>query len=176
MKLVTGLNRRVLTLLLISLSSLSAQATQITISNLDAAGEGFNDTTVVVAVGGNPGTTLGQQRLNVFEHAAKFWEAVVDSDVTIVVDAKFDPLTCTSTQAVLGSAGATTVHRNFSGALFTNTWYPQALANSLASSDQASGTADIVATFNSSIDNNNNCLNNANWYYGLDGNQAGWHH
>ena len=30
---------------------------------------------------------------------------------------------------------------------------------------------DIAATFNSDIDNNNNCLNNTNWYYGIDGNK-----
>ena len=62
MKIVTGLNRRVLTLLLTGLSSLSAQATQITIANQDGAGEGFNDNTVVAPVGGK-----GVQRLMVYE-------------------------------------------------------------------------------------------------------------
>jgi len=154
--------------LLLSLGQISAQATQIVISNLDGPGEGFNDTTPAVPVGGNPGATLGEQRLNVFRHAAKIWEAVIDSNVTITVEAQFNPLTCTSTQAVLGSAGTNTVHRNFSNAPFSNTWYAASLANSRAGSDLSS-SADISATFNSDIDNNNSCLNNTNWYYGLDG-------
>ena len=44
-----------------------------TIVNNDGAGEGFNDTTPVAPIGGNPGTTLGQQRLNVFQAAANVW-------------------------------------------------------------------------------------------------------
>lgn len=162
----------VLLVLWLSLYSLGVQATQIVIANQDGAGEGFNDMTVVAPIGGNPGMTLGQQRLNVFEHAAKLWEAVVDSSVTIIVDAQFDPLTCTSGSAVLGAAGAITVHRDFRRVPVRRTWYPEALANSLASSDLNEG-ADIVAIFNSEIDNNNDCLNNTNWYYGLDGNRPG---
>lgn len=171
MKTMAGAKGKLLVLLL-SFYSLGVQATQIVISNLDGAGEGFNDATVVTPVGGNPGTTLGQQRLNVFEHAAKLWEAVVGSSVTIVVDAKFDPLTCSSTQGVLGSAGPVSIFYNFPNVPINNTWYPASLANSLANSDLSAG-ADISATFNSAIDNNNNCLNNTNWYYGLDGNRPG---
>lgn len=145
-----------------------AYATQIVIANMDGAGEGFNDPTAAAPVGGNPGTTLGEQRLIVFQQAAKMWEAIIGSNITITVEAQFDPLTCNSGSAVLGSAGALTVHRSFANAPFSNTWYPQALANSLANSD-LSTNADISATFNSNIDNNNNCLNNTNWYYGIDG-------
>ncbi|HED52061.1 MAG TPA: hypothetical protein ENI83_00760, partial [Gammaproteobacteria bacterium] len=169
MKTVTGM-KLVMLVLLASLCSMEARATQIVISNLDGPGEGFNDLTVVTPVGGNPGTTLGQQRLNVFEHAAKIWEAVVGSSITITVGAQFSPLTCTSTQAVLGSAGTTTIHLNFPRVPVRDTWYPAALANSLTNSD-LSTNADISATFNSDIDNNDNCLNATNWYYGLDGNR-----
>ncbi len=154
----------------LGLAAEGVQATQIAVVNQDGAGEGFNDSTPVAPSGGNPGLTLGQQRLIVFEQAAKLWEAVISSNVTISVAAQFNPLSCTSTQAVLGSAGTTSVHRNFPGAPFNNTWYPQALANSLANTD-LSTNADISATFNVDIDNNNNCLNNTNWYYGLDGNR-----
>jgi hypothetical protein len=160
--------RRWLAVVLLGAGFSSAQATQIVIVNQDGAGEGFNDTTAVAPVRDNPGTTLGEQRLNVFRQAAKVWEAVIGSDVTITVAARFDPLTCTATQAVLGSAGTTSVHRNFTGAPVGNTWYAQALANSLANRD-LSTNADISATFNADIDNNNNCLKNKNWYYGLDG-------
>jgi len=161
---ITGL------LMLHTLFATSADATQISIVNLDGANEGFNENTVAAPVGGNIGTTLGQQRLIVFQYAARIWESIIDSDVEIKVEAEFDPLTCSSGSAVLGSAGATTVYRDFANAPYSGTWYSIALANSLAGSD-LSASADISATFNSEIDNNNNCLNNTNWYYGIDGNK-----
>jgi hypothetical protein len=168
MKVTTGLARCLVPALL-GLGLGNAQATQIVISNLDGAGEGFNDTTPVAPVGGNPGTTVGQQRLKVFEQAARMWEAILDSNVAITVAASFDPLSCTASQALLGSAGATTVYRDFPGRPVANTWYPVALANSLADSDLNTGGAEISAQFNVSLDNNNACLNETNWYYGLDG-------
>ena len=42
----------------------------IVIQNTDSPGVGFNDPTSVPPIGGNAGTTLGQQRLNVFQFAA----------------------------------------------------------------------------------------------------------
>ena len=45
-------------------------AATITILNNDAAGVGFNDATPAAPVGGNSGTTLGQQRLIAFQAAA----------------------------------------------------------------------------------------------------------
>jgi hypothetical protein len=151
----------------------SSMAATIVINNLDGPGEGFNDPTAVAPVGGNPGVTLGQQRLNAFQHAANLWAACLFSNTVIVIDAQMDPLFCTAGAAVLGSAGATTVHRDFAGAPKAATWYCQALANSLAGADLAPGTADVNATFNSDIDNNNNCLNGINWYYGLDASPPG---
>jgi len=146
----------------------TSQATQIVIVNQDAAGEGFNDNTPVSPVGGNSGTTIGQQRLQVFEFAARIWESLINSNVTIRVEAKFDPLTCTATQGVLGSAGTLNIYRDFTNAPVSNTWYSIALANSLFGSDLSS-SADITATFNSDIDNNSACIGNYNWYYGIDG-------
>ena len=72
----------------------SAGAATISILNGDGANEGFNDTTPVAPVPGNPGTTLGQQRLNLFQAAADRWAAMLVSDVEIVVLARFDSLTC----------------------------------------------------------------------------------
>jgi hypothetical protein len=152
------------------LASLSVSATTISIVNADGPGEGFNDTTPVAPVGGNQGATLGAQRLNVFHHAAQIWAAQIHSNVEIKVEAKFDSLSCTSTSAVLGSAGTTTVHRDFFGAPIRATWYPQALANALSGQDLAAADPDLGATFNSAIDNNNGCLTGINWYLGLDGN------
>lgn len=150
-------------------TSLSVQATQIVIINNDGVGEGFNDATIASAVGGNSALTLGEQRLQVFEFAARIWESIISSNVSIQVEAKFDPLTCTTTSAVLGSAGTRSLQRDFPNAPLSSTWYAIALANSLAGSD-LSTSADISATFNVSLDNNDACLTNSGWYYGLDGN------
>ncbi|MGB6382342.1 MAG: Ig-like domain-containing protein [Syntrophobacteria bacterium] len=147
-----------------------AQAT-ITVVNLDGSGEGFNDNNPPDAdstVGGNTAVTLGEQRLSAFQYAADMWGNLLDSSVAIFVGANFDPLFCDATSAVLGSAGTNTVHRNFVGAPFSDTWYPAALANSLTGTDLAPTFDDIGATFNSSI--GTTCPFPNVWYYGLDGN------
>lgn len=146
-------------------------ATQITILNGDGNGEGFNDPTPVAAVGGNNATTLGAQRLAVFERAADILESTLDSDIPIAVFAQFNPLDCSARSAVLGQAGASTIRGNFPGAPLRDTWYPIALANDLANSDLNANSEknyEISATFNGDIDNNDNCLAGNNWYYGFD--------
>ncbi|MBK7190347.1 MAG: T9SS type A sorting domain-containing protein [bacterium] len=153
-----------------------AGAATITIVNADGAGEGFNDPTPVAQVGGNTGTTRGQQRLIAFQFAADVWGAILPSTVTIKITASFDPLTCTSTSAVLGSAGARQAFWDFAGAPQASTVYPVALANKLAGVDLAPGASnssadDIQARFNVSIDDAT-CLGTSNWYYGLDGNNG----
>ncbi|RKZ12427.1 peptidase [bacterium] len=160
-------------LLLITLFAVPANAGTIVIVNLDSPGEGFNDNTPAAPVGGNPGTTIGQQRLNLFSHAADIWGALLPSAVTIRIEAKFDPLSCDASGGVLGSAGPIEVYRDFSGAEFSSTWYHVALANKQAGSDLSPSGNDIGATFNSDIDNNDNCLAGTNWYYGFDGNEGG---
>jgi len=135
----------------------------------DGPNEGFNDPTAVTPVGGNTGTTLGEQRRIVFERAGEIWGEFINSDVDIIIDAAFDPQTCNGNSAVLGSAGSNFIFRNFPNRPFSNTWYHAALADSLRGSDNNPGVADINATFNSEIDNG--CLNGTvGWYYGLDGN------
>jgi len=150
-----------------------ANAATIVIINMDGAGEGFNDPTPATPVGGNPGTTLGAQRLNAFQYAADLWAARLASAVTIEVEASMDPLFCDATSAVLGSAGATYVHRDFTGAPKTGTWYCQALANALAGSDLNPGTAEISAQFNSNLNGDAGCLGGIGWYYGYDQNPGG---
>ena len=108
-----------------------AQAATFTIINNDGPGEGFNDPTPVAPVGGNTGTTRGAQRLIAFQNAADIWGALLTSNVPILVNATFDPLTCGPTSAILGSAGPTTFFRDFSGAPIGSTWYPLALANAI---------------------------------------------
>jgi hypothetical protein len=145
----------------------------IVVQNGDAAGEGFNDPTPWTPTGGNPAITLGQARLNAFQYAADLWATCIESNVTIVVNAKMDPQFCASTSAVLGAAGTATIHQNFSGALLAGTWYPQALANALRGADLAPSNPDISATFNSNLNGSSGCLGGIGWYYGFDASPPG---
>lgn len=152
--------------------SLDASATKITIVNADSAGVGFNDTTPRTPVGGNNGTTLGEQRMNVFKYAASFWESRIDSPVEIFVRAKFEALTCTATSATLGSAGTRYIFSDFKGAPLAKTWYSSALANKLAGEDlNPAGTddtgEDVSARFTTALDDGS-CGFPRKWYYGLD--------
>ena len=149
--------------------ALHAAAT-ITISNINAAGVGFNDPTVVAPVGGNTGVTLGQQRLNAFQHAANIWGATLTSSVPIVVQAQFTALSCTATGAVLGFAGPNTIHAN-SPNLVPNFWYHQALANKLFGADLDTTRPDINANFNVNL-GQAGCLTGTFFYLGLDNNHG----
>ena len=166
--------RRVLllTALLACFGVAAANAVTITILNNDGVGEGFNDPTAAAPVGGNPGLTIGQQRLNVFQEAANIWGGLLPGSVTVVIRAQFNPQTCTATQAVLGSAGPQSVFANFTGAPLLNTWYHVALANQLSGVDQNGGTFEINATFNSNLNGAATCLGGRKWYYGFDGNEG----
>ena len=141
------------------------------IVNTDGAGEGFNDPTPAAPVGGNPGTTVGQQRLNVFVKAGQIWDAILGSPITIVVQASFDPLPCSPSSGVLGSAGPNAVETDFSGAPFAGTWFVSAEANRIANTDLEPGVDDIVAQFQSNV-GTAGCLTTRSWYYGFDGNEG----
>ena len=176
------MNTRMLTAMTFALTGLLCFATAvpaatITIVNADGVNEGFNDPTPATPVGGNTGTTIGEQRLIAFQFAADVWGALLSSSVEIKITASFDPLTCDAGSGVLGSAGPRQVFSDFDNAPLASTWYPVALANKIAGFDLAPGpensTADDIRTrFNSSIDNNPDCLATSNWYYGLDGNNG----
>lgn len=151
------------------LGSTGSQAATVVVVNSDGAGEGFNDPTAASPVGGNAGTTVGAQRLIAFQHAANIWGRLVASAVPIRVNAQFNPLTCTTSSAVLGSAGPNTVYRGFTGAPVASAWYLASLANALSGSDLDPTTDDMNATFNSNI-GTAGCLDSSGWYYGLDSN------
>jgi len=158
--------------LLLALAPLAVQAAAtITIVNGDPAGKGFNDPRPVDPVGGNPGNTLGQQRQNAFQAAADKWGATLNSPVPIRVLATWDSLSCTSTTAVLGSASATEIFRDFKTAPKTGTWYNKALANALEGVDLDPRTADIRARFNVNL-GNPGCFDGTSFYLGLDGNHG----
>jgi len=158
-------------------AAFAAQAATISISSRDPAGVGFNDPTPVAPVGGNTGTTLGEQRFIVYQYVAHIWEAAIQSPVTITVSAGWEALTCTSTTAVLGSAGAWNIWRDFAGGV-PGTWYPQALSNKLAGVNLSAGqpddgsgfgNVDIKSQFNVNL-GQPGCLDNTPFYLGLDGN------
>lgn len=162
---------------LLSLGSASAFAkVQIRLINLDSPGEGLNDITPATPVGGNPGTTLGEQRLNALRYAADLLEVILSSDVTIEIGVRFDEQGGTAFSAALAAAGPNTYHYDFEGALVPQIWHVQALANKLYGSDLATASDcatiencyDVSATFNSSIDEDS-VLGSNSWYYGYDG-------
>ena len=157
--------------LLLALSPAASRA-GFQIVNLDSPGEGFNDNTPVAPVGGNPGTTIGQQRLNVFIKAGQIWDAILQSPITIRVQASFDPMTpCNTTSGVLGGAGPNAIDSDFPGSAFAATWYNSAEANRLAGIDLDPLDDDIGAEFNSNV-GTAGCLPTRSWYYGFDGNEG----
>lgn len=146
-------------------------AVTIVIQNSDPAGVGFNDPTPVAPVGGNAGTTLGQQRLNVFQAAAAIWGSNLSAVPTIVIDAAWAALNCTANSAILGSAGATQVFSDFPGAPFAATWYPVSLADKLFGARNDPSTPQIRARFNINL-GNAGCLAGVPFYLGLDNNHG----
>lgn len=164
--------------LLAAIPSGAFASARVLIVNTNAPGVGFNDPTPVAPVGGNPGTTLGEQRLRAFQRAADLWGATLDSSVPILVQSSFVPLSCTATSAVLGSAGALQIFANFPGAglspgpLLPNAWHGAALANKRAGFDlvpasETSAGEEIIARFNSEL-GKPGCLTGTGWYLGFD--------
>ncbi len=121
---------------------------------LDDPGEGYYDATPAAPVGGNPGTSIGEQRRIVAKFAADLWGGVLQSNVPVYVGAQFNPLATN----VLGSAGATYVFQNFPNAPVAGTWYSSALADAIAGEDLVEDI-DIFSQFSSTF----------TFYYGLDG-------
>ena len=145
----------------------AAPAAMITIQVMDGPGEGFNDPTPFTPLGGNNATTLGQARLNVFTEAARLWGQLISSSVPIVVEASFDPLTCSNTTGVLGSAGPLWVFHDFPNAPLPGVFYPAALADAL-SGQNLSNVHAITAHFNSDINGKAGCLQGQYFYLGFD--------
>src|SRR5262245_41268522 len=168
--------RRLLPLALVAaiafaLPAPAAASAHITVVNADGPNEGFNDPTPAAPVGGNPGTTKGQQRLIAFQFAADLWGASLDSNIDIQIQASFDPLGAN----VLGAAGAAFSIRNFNNLAAAgfpggdpNTNYHIALADKRAGFDLltafglTAATPEIVAQFSSDFD----------FYLGLDNNHG----
>lgn len=174
----TKLFKALLLLGVASTAATAAHAGEIRIINQDVGtNQGLDDHTPATPLGGNPGTTRGQQALIVFQFAADLWGAVLQSDVPVINTATFTPLTCDATSGVLGSSGTNYIFSFNAPApagAVPNVWYHSALTDALGGTDAAvdnglpAGTPDIVSRFNSKL-GSAGCLETSAWYFGLDG-------
>jgi len=155
-------------------------ALNIEVVSGDQIGEGFNDPTPVAPVGGNPGTTLGAQRMFALQYAADAWGARLNGTVTVVIGASFDPLFGNANTAILGSASPDTVHLSRStlpvpGVPLNDVWYSAALFSQFRGVDANDSLQEerpeVEAQFNSSVDNQQ-VLGTIDFYYGLDGSRG----
>jgi hypothetical protein len=106
-----------------------------------------------VNVFGDHCTAWTQPARDAFTFAANVWGSQLQSAVPITVEACFaDQLGA----GILGAAGPAAMRKNTT----TNSWYPIALANSLAGTDLNGSTPEVYASFSSTFQ----------WYYGTDGN------
>lgn len=135
--------------------------------NQDDPGEGYNDPEVRVPVGGNSGVTLGQQRQIAMQRAFDLWGQQLWSPEPVLVASSFQNLFCSGPAALWGLGGPLFYLSNFVGAPIADTWYPVALANSLAGADLLPGDLDHFVRFN--IDLDDGCQDGVTgFYYGLD--------
>ena len=131
--------------------------------------------TVIEGVGTYSGTVVRinftqgaiEERIPVTQAAADFWANRLVSSVPIEITMAFSPLSCTANSGTLGGASAQSVFRDFENAPQADVFYHVALANSYAGRDLNTFQSDIGMTFNSSIDNNNDCLQGINWDYSI---------
>jgi hypothetical protein len=157
----------------LGLAATPALAVDLQLRNVDPPGVGFNDPTPATPVGGNTGTTVGEQRLIAYRKALELWGKTLAGDVTVIVQGSFAALPCTAGGGTLAQAGALQIFANFPNAPLANHWYGAALANNLAGVD-LDGLAlndplgdEIIANFNRNV-GQPNCIAGPGWYYGLD--------
>ena len=100
-------------------------------------------------------TGFSPEAKTAFQYAIDVWSVLIESPVPIRIEASWTALDF----GILGSAGPDALHADFEFGV-AGTWYPAALANSLAGEDLSAEYVDIVANFNSDF---------SSWYFGLDG-------
>ena len=99
------------------------------------------------------------EAMEAFQYAVDIWNALIRSPVPIRIDASFiDFGGFEDGTVILG--GARPAGWKSSGSL--DLWFPEALADKRAGRDLADDEPDIITRFNSHED--------ANWYFGIDGN------
>jgi hypothetical protein len=167
----TAIGSACLVALLVGLAGSRGWAADFQILYDDGSDEGFNDPSPATPAGDNQGPSVGEQRRIAVEHAVGSWADRIDGSVSIRVRARFDPLPCEASSAVLGQASPNSVHSDFAGAPASGVLYPAALANQLAGVDlcppgSCRNSADLTMTFNSNF--GAGCPFSGSWYYGLD--------
>ena len=136
--------------------------------------DGFTDTSSVSPVGGNPASTLGEQRKQVFISAARYLAAHLAGTQGTAISLAFSSnLNCTENEAQLGSAAPSAWVQpgdvEVSNKLLANTFYPSPLYAALGGSTVGGA---ISANFNARL-GSAGCLPAASWYYGFDAAPAG---
>ena len=99
------------------------------------------------------------EALEAFQYAVDIWNSLIRSPVPIRIDASFTDLGGLEDKTII-LGGARPAGWKSPGSL--DLWYPEALADLRADRDLAAGEPDIITRFNSHED--------ANWYFGTDGN------
>ncbi|MDX1384017.1 MAG: hypothetical protein R3190_10270, partial [Thermoanaerobaculia bacterium] len=143
-----------------------ASAARIVLEIGDGPNQGFNSPTPVSPVAGNPGRTLGEQRVNVFEAAAAVWEHRLVSHAVIRVSASYDSdeLECSGITGTLAAAAPTLAFRSVPGQVRPATWYTWAQANAMAGRELEPNEkqAHIEVTVNPDV-GTPGCLNSLRW-------------
>jgi hypothetical protein len=128
---------------------------------------GFNDPAPVEALPGNPATTLGGQRLAVFQRALDIWSSRLDGNARIRIEASFDDIGC-GESTTLGLGGTRAIVRNFSGAPVADISYPIAIASAISGQTFEEFDSDISVRFNFRIDSGECAESLDGFWYGLD--------
>jgi hypothetical protein len=139
-------------------SPVALAGAEIHIRDANDSGQGLNDRTPADPVGGNPGTTVGEQRLIAAQYAAALWSATLGNRVPITIRTEFVDLDCSGGTAVLGASGPS--------ALYDDNRYPAALANERAGRDLDPGREEIDSRFNGRVGRSDCAI--TSWYTGLD--------
>ena len=126
------------------------------------AGEGFNDPTSATPVGGNPGTTVGEQRRIAFQYAAALWSATLGNQVRVTISATLTPLSCAGGLALLGATSPV--------GFAPGDPNPVAVENETAGQDRDPSSPEIQTSFNSTY-GTGGC--GSGWYHGLDNQPPG---
>lgn len=141
--------------------------------NIFPADNGFFDPRPFPGAPGNPATTLGEARQNLFIAVLGQWAGTLESSVDIDVIVLWTPLFCDPNAGATLAAAGTTFIFNDASLPFPDTWYHAALTEALVNVDvtgsPTEGGGDLVVFMNSDIDEG--CLGEGTgYYYGLDGN------
>ena len=162
-----------LAVLLFAIGSAQALAANVTIVNLDQAGVGLNDATPATPAGGNNGTTLGQQRMNLVQHAANIWGSRLVSSVPIRISVRFaGSFSCAQNPGdfvYLAYGGPSAYYTGNPPNPPNPVIYPAALRNALVGTVADPSTPEAFLQISPLIDSQPGCLTgNIGFWYGIN--------